>query len=549
MCHFQLLIPLLGAVAALTVVLARSKSSSFLTAIGALLSAPLAWLGQTRRRGGGKRSPLLDIPGPPSLPLIGARWCFWPRIGKYGRMADKYHEANEAMYREYGPVVREEVLWNFPLIHLFDKKDIERVLRYPSTFPLRPPNEADIFYRRYRKEYYPDDGVVNLNGPEWHRLRALLTPPLTRRDTPLHYALHMNHIAEDFVHLVGAKRDPGTNVLHGFKDLDYRAGLETVSNVAMERRMGFLDADISESTQLILDSIQGYQSSSNEAMYGLPLWKYIPVACSPVFTSLVKHKDNLFRVIGQIVDETLAQMGKRASAGEEEEDYQEKSILRQLLRNPDLRVLDVKASVVDYITAGVDTIGNSIIFAMAHIAQHAEVQTRLQEELDRLIPGLDEEITPEKISRMRYLRACVTESFRLHPTASQLARIVEEETPVSGGHVLPAHSVVLCHHRIAALQEENFSRAREYLPERWLDEASGEAGPGLSRKEPFLVMPFGVGKRACPGKRLAQQEVHIIVAKLFRKYRVELLGELSAEFKWLLTPAGQMELRVTEREN
>ena len=42
---------------------------------------------------------------------------------------DKYHEANEVMYREYGPVVREEVLWNFPLIHLFDRKDIERVLR------------------------------------------------------------------------------------------------------------------------------------------------------------------------------------------------------------------------------------------------------------------------------------------------------------------------------------------------------------------------------------------------------------------------------------
>ena len=93
---------------------------------------------------------------------------------------DKYHEANEVMYREYGPVVREEVLWNFPLVHLFDRRDIERVLRYPSAYPLRPPNEADVFYRRYRKEYYPNDGVVSLNGPDWHKLRMQLTPPLTR---------------------------------------------------------------------------------------------------------------------------------------------------------------------------------------------------------------------------------------------------------------------------------------------------------------------------------------------------------------------------------
>ena len=94
------------------------------------------------------------------------------------------------MYREYGPVVREEVLWNFPLVHLFDRRDIERVLRYPSAYPLRPPNEADVFYRRYRKEYYPNDGVVSLNGPDWHKLRMQLTPPLTREVAKLQIDLH-----------------------------------------------------------------------------------------------------------------------------------------------------------------------------------------------------------------------------------------------------------------------------------------------------------------------------------------------------------------------
>jgi ecdysone 20-monooxygenase len=513
-----------------------------LAALMAYLPLFQTWLSALSRRliKRETRSPLLDIPGPPALPLIGAKWCFWSWIGKYRSLQNKYHVANEEMYREFGPVVREEVLWNFPLIHLFAKADIEQVLKYPTAFPLRPPNEADVFYRRYRKEFYPDDGVVNLNGPAWHKLRMLLTPPLTRRDTPLHYAMHMNHIAEDFVRLVGAKREEGSNVLHGFKDLVYRAGLETVSNVALERRMGFLDAKISDNTKLILDSIQGYQSSSNEAMYGLPLWKYVPVFCSSVFTNLVKHKDTLFRIIGQIVDESLVKMEKVA---EEDVDLdQEKGILRQLLRNQELKVSDVKASVVDYITAGVDTIGNSIIFAMAHIAKHRDVQRKLQEELDLIIPGIDEEITHDKISKMKYLRACVTESFRLFPTASQLARIVEEETVVSDGHLLPKYSVVLCHHRIASLQEDNFSRAREYLPERWLEDSD------LENRESFLVMPFGFGKRACPGKRLAQQEVHIIVAKLFQKYNVELIDELDAEFNWLLTPAGEMRLRVTDRK-
>jgi len=506
-----------------------SSSSSWLNIISGTLS-----------RKSKRRSPLLDIPGPPALPVIGAKWCFWPSVGKYGHLQDKYHVANEVMYREYGPVVREEVLWNFPLVHLFDRRDIERVLRYPSAYPLRPPNEADVFYRRYRKEYYPNDGVVSLNGPDWHKLRMQLTPPLTRRETPQHYALHMNHIADDFVALVASTRDAETNVLSGFKDLVYRAGLETVSNVALEKRMGFLDRQITARTQLILDSIQGYQTSSNDAMYGLPLWKYLPAYCSPAFTNLVKHKDTLFEIIGKIVDESLADMNRADKEDGKEDDL---SILRQLLRNPELRVQDVKASVVDYITAGVDTIGNSIIFALALIAGDPRVQRSLQEELDRVVPGRGEEITPDKIGRMKYLRACVTESFRLFPTASQLARIIEEDTEVAGGHVLPKYSVVLCHHRIAALQEENFARARDFVPERWTDEDETE------NRESFLVMPFGIGKRSCPGKRLAQQEIHIIVAKFFQKYDVELLDTLDAEFNWLLKPAGQMRLRVTERQS
>lgn len=95
--------------------------------------------------------------------------------------------------------------------------------------------------------------------------------------------------------------------------------------------------------------------------------------------------------------------------------------------------------------------------------------------------------------------------------------------------------------RIASLQDCNFTRAREFLPERWLDRA---AFPVHSAD---LVLPFGAGKRACPGRKLAQQEVHIIVAKTFQRYRVDLIDPFRAEFNWLLTPAGSMRVRLEER--
>ena len=69
-------------------------------------------------------------------------------------------------------------------------------------------------------------------------------------------------------------------------------------------------------------------------MYGLPLWKYLPVYCSPVFTNLVKHKDTLFEIIGKIVDESLADMNRADKEEEEDGKEDDLSILRQLLRNP-----------------------------------------------------------------------------------------------------------------------------------------------------------------------------------------------------------------------
>ena len=56
--------------------------------------------------------------------IIGAQWLYYPLLGKY--KYSKYHEANDEKLEKYGTVVREEVIWNFPLIHLFDSKVSDR---------------------------------------------------------------------------------------------------------------------------------------------------------------------------------------------------------------------------------------------------------------------------------------------------------------------------------------------------------------------------------------------------------------------------------------
>ena len=109
-------------------------------------------------------------------------------------------------------------------------------------------------------------------------------------------------------------------------------------------------------------------------------------------------------------------------------------------------------------------------------------------------------------------------------------------------YVLPPYTLVLCHTHVACRQETNFTRANEFIPERWISE---ERDPHWNHV-PSLVMPFGSGKRICPGKRLAEQEIHIVTAKIFKSFKmVQPLEKLDVEFNWLMSPCGDMTFKLS----
>jgi len=65
------------------------------------------------------------------------------------------------MFRRYGRILLERALWNFPVVSLLEREDIEAVLKHQSKFPLRPPTEVMLWYRQTRPDRYTTLGIVN----------------------------------------------------------------------------------------------------------------------------------------------------------------------------------------------------------------------------------------------------------------------------------------------------------------------------------------------------------------------------------------------------
>jgi cytochrome P450 len=60
------------------------------------------------------------------------------------------------------------------------------------------------------------------------------------------------------------------------------------------------------------------------------------------------------------------------------------------------------------------------------------------------------------------------------------------------------------------LQEKNFPKPREFIPERWIKGHELE-----SNAHPYVTLPFGFGRRMCIGRRLAEMEMWQLTAKVF----------------------------------
>jgi cytochrome P450 len=163
--------------------------------------------------------------------------------------------------------------------------------------------------------------------------------------------------------------------------------------------------------------------------------------------------------------------------------------------------------------AGHETTANALAWTWMLLAQNPHVESKLHEELDRVLGGRPP--TLDDLPNLRYPSLVITESLRLYPPAWGMARVAIEDTEIAG-YPIPKGCGVSLSQWVVHRDPRWFEAPLEFRPERW-------EGDLLKRLPRFAYFPFGGGPRQCIGNNFAVMEASLLLATLAQQFRVSLV--------------------------
>ncbi|KAK2632552.1 hypothetical protein EUGRSUZ_L01403 [Eucalyptus grandis] len=191
-------------------------------------------------------------------------------------------------------------------------------------------------------------------------------------------------------------------------------------------------------------------------------------------------------------------------------------------KSEDLDISLVKHLFLDFFVAGSETTSSTLEWAMGELLRNPEKLLKAQTEL-HLVIGKGKKIEEVDISRLPYLQATIKETFRMHPPIPLLLpRKAEADTQV-GGFTIPKGAQVLINVWAIGRDPAFWASPNDFMPERFLGSDVDVRG------QDFEIIPFGGGRRICPGLPLATRMLHLMLGSLLNAFNWRLEDGVTVE--------------------
>lgn len=491
------------------------------------------------------------VPGPPSFPLVG----HLPLMAEYGP------DVFSILAKRYGPIFRFH-MGRQPLIIVADAelckevgikkfKDISN-RSIPSPIAASPLHQKGLFFTKDARWSTMRNTILSVYQPSY---LASLVPTMQKyiesatenlrsfEEEDVTFSNLSLKLATDVIGQAAFGVDFGLS--RGQSEQGHGSSASEEGNGDGDNEVSdFINKHIYSTTQLKMDL-----SGSFSIILGL----LVPVLQEPFRQILKRIPGTMDRKVDQTNKELAGRLNGIVSKRMKEKERSSKDFLSLILNARETEKAAKNVFTPDYVSAvtyehllaGSVTTSFTLSSVMYLVAGHPDVEKKLLEEIDGFGPCDQVPTAQDLHEKFPYLDQVIKEAMRFYLVSPLVARETSREVEI-GGYLLPKGTWVWLALGVLAKDPKNFPEPEKFRPERFDPNCEEQ-----KRRHPYALIPFGIGPRACIGRKFSLQEIKLSLIHLYRKYTFRhspnMEEPLELEFGIVLNFKHGVKLRVLKR--
>ncbi|WCJ37099.1 cytochrome P450 family 71 subfamily B polypeptide 2 [Euphorbia peplus] len=436
-------------------------------------------------------------PGPRKLPLIG---------NIHQLATDLPHRRLTELAKTYGPVMHIQI-GQIPAVIISSAELAKKVLKTEELMFLERPFllAADIMlYNRTGITFAP-------YGDYWREMKKIVTlEVLTAKRVKSFRSIREKEVSNfvQYLHSKGGSPVDLTSELLGLTN-----SIIAISTTGKKCKKQ--------------DEIIGVIADAIEAAGGFSIAEAFPsFGLLPKITGM----SSLLRRIHQKADEILEEIinehkAIRATLKSKIESDNILDVLLDIQEHGELQFNlttdNIKAMTLEMLGAATDTSSVTTQWAISELMKNPSVMKKAQEEIRRVCRGKTT-VDEEDIRELKYLKLIIKETFRLHPPVPLIPRECLGTCQLNG-YVIYPKTRVLVNAGAIGKDPKIWDDPERFYPERFVDSSIEFKG------NDFELIPFGAGKRICPGITMVMANVELMIAHMLYHFDWKMPDEAKSE--------------------
>ncbi|CAK9309083.1 unnamed protein product [Citrullus colocynthis] len=450
-------------------------------------------------------------PGPPSIPILTN--FIWLR-----RSSLQIESLLRSFIAKYGPVLTLRI-GPTSTIFIADHSIAHKILvQNGALFADRPPalpvgkvitsNQHNISSASY--------------GPLWRLLRRNLTSQILHPSRVRSYSQARKWVLDILFNRLQSQSESGSpvSVIENFQ----------YAMFCLLVLMCFGDK-LEESQIREVENVERALILSFPRFNILNFWpKFTKIFLRKRWEAFFQLRRNQAKVLTRLIEARRKANQNRANRAENEEREEEEFVVSYVDTLLELELPDEKRKLNDdemvtlcseFLNAGTDTTSTALQWIMANLVKYPEIQNKLYAEMKGIMgDGTGEEVKEEALGKLPYLKALILEGLRRHPPAHfVLPHSVKEDTEL-GNYVIPKKGTVNFMVAEMGRDPKVWEDPNAFKPERFMKGGKEEevAEFDVTGSKEIKMMPFGAGRRICPGWSVAILHLEYFVANLVWRF-------------------------------